>query len=186
VIRLQEDNGAVTTSTFDPNTGYPLTMKDAQAGADNTPATVFTYNTSLNGHVADLASKTSPEGRKWTFGYDGVGNLTSVTDPAGNATTTAGDFTTTYSYDTLGQLQSATDANGHSTGYSGYDANGYPQTITDAKTKNTTFVYDARGNVTTVTDPLGHHPDLRPVRPAAGPLRAQDRHRANHHPRARL
>jgi RHS repeat-associated protein len=157
VTRLQENNTAATTWTYDPNTGYPLTMKDAQAGADNTPATVFTYNTSLNGHVADLASKTSPEGRRWTFGYDGVGNLTSATDPAGNATPTAGDFTTTYTYDQFGQLSTATDADNHPpTVYSVYDANGYPQTITDAKTKSTQFVYDARGNVTKVTDPLLH------------------------------
>jgi RHS repeat-associated protein len=156
VTRLQENNLAATTWTYDPNTGYPLTMKDAQANADNTPATVFTYNTSLNGHIADLASKTSPEGRRWTFGYDTAGNLTSVTDPAGNATPTVGDFTTTYSYDNLGQLQSATDANGHPTAYSGYDANGYPTVITDAKTNATRFVYDERGNVTKVTDPLNH------------------------------
>jgi RHS repeat-associated protein len=158
VIRLQENNTAATTWTYDPNTGYPLTMKDAQAGADNTPATVFTYTTSLNGHVADLASKTSPQGRRWSFGYDGVGNLTSVTDPAGNATPTIpNDFTTTYTYDPLGQLSSVTDADGHPpTLYSSYDANGYPQTITDAKAKPTRFVYDARGNVTRVTDPLLH------------------------------
>ncbi len=156
VTRLQENNGAATTWTYDPNAGYPLTMKDAQANADNTPATTFTYNTSLNGHVADLASRTSPEGRRWAFGYDAVGNLTSVTDPAGNATPTVGDFTTTYTYDGFGQLQTATDANGHPTGYSAYDANGYPQTITDAKTNATRFVYDVRGNVTKVTDPLQH------------------------------
>jgi RHS repeat-associated protein len=157
VIRLEENNHAVTSWTYDPNTGYPLTMRDAQAGADNTPATTFGYQTSLNGHVADLTSKTSPEGRRWAFGYDTAGNLTTVTDPAGTATPTIpNDFQTTYTYDGLGQLQSATDANGNPTGYSSYDANGYPQTITDAKTKITRFVYDARGNVTKVTDPLGH------------------------------
>jgi YD repeat-containing protein len=157
VIRLEENNHAVTSWTYDPNTGYPLTMRDAQANADNTPATTFGYQTSLNGHVADLTSKTSPENRQWAFGYDTVGNLTTVTDPAGTATTTAGDFTTTYTYDNLGQLSTATDADNHPpTGYSGYDANGYPQTITDAKTKITQFVYDARGNVTKVTDPLLH------------------------------
>ena len=47
----------------------------------------------------------SPEGRTWTFGYDPLGNLTSVTDPKGNATATVDDYTTKYTYDTLGQLQ---------------------------------------------------------------------------------
>ena len=155
VISLRENNQALTTWTYDPNTGYPLTMRDAQANADNTPATTFGYQTGPN-HTADLTSRTSPEGRKWTFGYDAAGNLTSVTDPAGNATTTAGDFTTTYTYDNFGQLATATDANGNITRYSSYDANGYPQVITDPKLKLTQFVYDARGNVTKVTDPLLH------------------------------
>jgi YD repeat-containing protein len=73
VIRLQENNAAVTTWTFDPNSvdpnsGYPLTMKDAQANADGTAAMTFGYQTSLSGHVADLTSKTSPEGRKGPSG----------------------------------------------------------------------------------------------------------------------
>jgi RHS repeat-associated protein len=157
VIRLEENNHAVTTWTYDPNTGYPLTMRDAQANADNTPPTTFAYQTSQNGHVADLTSKTSPEGRAWAFGYDSVGNLTTVTDPSGTATPTAGDFTTSYAYDGFGQLSTVTDADSHPpTVYSSYDANSYPQTITDPKGKITSFTYDVRGNVTKVTDPLLH------------------------------
>jgi YD repeat-containing protein len=102
--------------------------------------------------------KTSPEGRTWAFGYDAQGNLTTVTDPAGTATTIAGDFTTTYGYDPTGQLLSAKDANGNTTSYSSYDPNGYPQTIADPTPQHnaTTFVYDVRGNVLKVTDALNH------------------------------
>ena len=157
VDRLEENNGAFTTWTYNPSTGYPLTMKDAEANKNGTAASTFSYQTLLNGHVADLIGRTSPEGRTWAFGYDTKGNLTTLTDPAGTATpTVANDFTTTYTYDVNGQLLAATDANRHGTGYSNYDANGYPQTITDPLTRSTTFGYDPRGQVTKVTDVLNH------------------------------
>jgi RHS repeat-associated protein len=157
VTSLIEDNGATTTYTYDPKTGYPLTMKDAEANKNNTAATVYTYQTRLDGFSADLLTKTSPEGRKWQFGYDSFGNLTSVTDPKGVATATAGDYTTTYTYDSFGQLQTATDANGHTTTYSAFDPNGYPQTTTNPAPFNqpSTATYDERGEVLSATDELG-------------------------------
>ncbi|HEX6500295.1 MAG TPA: DNRLRE domain-containing protein [Micromonosporaceae bacterium] len=155
VTQLTEDNGAITRYTYDANTGYPLTVQDAEAVKNGWPATRMTYATGLNGHIADLATKTSPEGRQWAFGYDPVGNLTSVTDPDGTATSTAGDYTTTYTYDSYGQVQTATDANGHTTRYSNFDSNGYPQTTTDALNHDTNTAYDTWGHVTSVTDPLG-------------------------------
>jgi RHS repeat-associated protein len=156
VIQLQEDNGALSKWTYDPKTGFPLTITDAQAVADGTASTTLTYQTSSNGFVAELTEKRSPEGRRWVFGYDAKGNLTSVTDPKGTATPTdPNDFVTRYEYDALGQLSKITDANEHATLYSSFDPTGYPKTITDARTKATGFTYDVRGNVLTVTDPLG-------------------------------
>jgi RHS repeat-associated protein len=155
VTRLEEANGAVTTYSFDPKTGYPLTTKDAEANKNNTAAATYTYSTGNNGYIADLFQKKSPEGRTWQFGYDTVGNLTTVTDPDGTATTTAGDYTTTYTYDTYGELTKATDANGHATTYSDFEANGYPATTTDALTNASHATYDDRGQVLTATDELG-------------------------------
>ena len=74
---------------LDQNTGYPLEMADAEANANQTPPTKLTYRTGLNGHIADLATNASPEGRTWSFGYDDKGNLTSATDPAGTASPAA-------------------------------------------------------------------------------------------------
>ncbi|BCL12656.1 hypothetical protein GCM10017556_03950 [Micromonospora sagamiensis] len=152
VIRLEEANTAVSTWQYDQKTGYPTEIRDAEAVRNNTPGTVLTYQRQLNGYVADLTEKTSPEGRKWTFGYEGDGDLSWVTDPMGNTTADTDDYRTSYTYDAWGQMLTATDANGNVTVNNGFDANGYPQTITDAKQKSTTFTYDERGQVTTVTD----------------------------------
>ncbi|MBC9731294.1 DNRLRE domain-containing protein, partial [Streptomyces sp. TRM68367] len=152
VTSLTEDNGATTTWTYDPKTGYPLTKKDAEANKNGWPATTYTYQTRLDGYSSDLFTKTSPEGRKWQFGYDSYGNLTSVQDPKGVAT--GSGYTTTYSYNSYGELTQATDANNHSTNYTAFDDNGYPQTETDALGDVTQTSYDVRGNVLSVTDPL--------------------------------
>ncbi len=159
----------ITTWTYDKVTGYPLTVTDpvANDGTANAsaPHTELTYQTSLNGHVANLATKTSALGTKttavtndfqWTFGYDGNGNLTSVTDPEGVATATAGDYQTTYTYDpTTGDLATVTDADGNTTTYDDYDPTGNPQIITDATSHDTTVKYDDRGNLTSLTDANG-------------------------------
>ena len=157
VTSLTEDNGATTTWTYDQNTGYPLTMTDALANKNGTASTTYTYQTGLSGHIANLASKLTPQQRLWTFSYDANGNLLSVTDPDGNASgAAAGSFTTHYTYDQTGQVQTATDANGNKTTYSSYDPSGYPQSITDPLGNVTNFTYELRGNVTAVTDPLKH------------------------------
>ncbi|WP_433363628.1 DNRLRE domain-containing protein [Actinoplanes sp. CA-142083] len=155
VSSLTENNGAVSAWSYDPKTGYPLETKDAPAVKNGYPGTRLTYSTQLNGYVADLATKTSPEGRKWSFTYTTAGDLATVTDPIGNTTATADDYTTTNTYDAYGLPRTVKDANGHTTSYDDYDANGYPQTITDALTRATKYVYDARGNVTKITDALG-------------------------------
>src|SRR5262249_5500339 len=155
VSKLTEDNGATTTWTFDPKTGYPLSMKDAQANANGTAGTAYSYQTGLGGHIADLTSLLTPQQRLWTFGYDANGNLTSVTDPDGNAPgATAGSYKTKYTYNSVGNLQTATDANGNPTTYSNYDVTGYPQTITDALGNAWTYGYDSRGSVTSSSDPF--------------------------------
>ncbi|MFB7711383.1 DNRLRE domain-containing protein [Streptomyces sp. NPDC056105] len=168
VTYLEEDNGAKTAYCYDQKTGYPLWSRDAEnnkAGvppqSDCAPGTYpanssqYTYQTRLDGFSADLFTKTSPEGRKWQFGYDSFGNLKTVTDPKGVSTATAGDYTTSYEYDSYGELTKTTDANSHASTNSGFGPTGYPATMTDALQKQTSFVYDERGQVTQVTDALG-------------------------------
>ncbi|WP_157745880.1 golvesin C-terminal-like domain-containing protein [Micromonospora purpureochromogenes] len=155
VTTLIEDNGATSTWVYDAKTGYPTLIKDAEAVANGTPGTELKYQFQLNGYVADLVEKLSPERRKWTFGYENDGDLSWVVDPKGNTTSDPEDYKTSYTYDAFGQMLTATDANGNTTRNDLFDANGYPQKIIDAKTKETTFVYDLRGQVTKVTDAYG-------------------------------
>ncbi|WP_154937200.1 DNRLRE domain-containing protein [Micromonospora palomenae] len=156
VTRLEEANGAVSTWTYDAKTGYPTEIKDAEAVKNGTSGTVLAYQRQLNGYVADLTEKTSPEGRKYTFGYETDGDLAWVVDPMGNTTADSGDYKTSYTYDAWGQQVTTTDARNNTTVNSGFDPNGYPQTITDADSRATKFVYDVRGNVLKVTDALNH------------------------------
>ncbi|MEV1166985.1 DNRLRE domain-containing protein [Nonomuraea sp. NPDC049784] len=151
----QEDNGAITRASYDPLTGNQLWIQDAEATAQSTPTTVLSYQYGFGGHIADLIGETSPEGRQFTFAYDPWGNLTSVTDPVGNTTATAGDYTTSYTYDIYGQVRTATDANGNLTKFDEYDATGQPQLITDANGDATHLGYDWRGLPLSVINPLG-------------------------------
>ncbi|MDP9794715.1 RHS repeat-associated protein [Catenuloplanes nepalensis] len=156
VRRLAEPNGAVTTYAYDEKTGLPLEIKDPEANKNNTAPQTFGYRFGLNGHVAEMTSKKSPEGREHTFAYDQYGNLTSVTDPKGTSTPLAGDYTSVYTYDTWGQQLTSTDANDNTTRYAEYDPVGYPKKITDALNLAETYVYDAIGNVVSATNAKGH------------------------------
>jgi YD repeat-containing protein len=147
---------AVTTWTYDAATGFPLTFKTAEANANGWPATEYGYLSTLNGHVADLVFKDSPERRSWFYVYDPRGNLASVTDPNGSASPEEGDFTTRFEYDEFGQVIRTVDANGHPTVHDNHDATGQPQIIIDAELNGSLLSYDARGNLIHLIDPLGH------------------------------
>lgn len=141
---LKEHNGATSTWVYDKKTGYPLEIRDAEANVHNTPPTRLGYRTELDGHIADLTEKTSPEGRKWTFGHDDKGNLKTLTDPKGAVIRN--------DYDTFGQLIAVTDANGHTTRFADYDPIGLPRRTIDALDCITTVRYDEAGNVVSTTD----------------------------------
>ncbi|MGP3956480.1 DNRLRE domain-containing protein [Nonomuraea sp. 3N208] len=151
-----QPNQAITSWTYDPKTGYPLTITDAEANnAEVTKATVLDYYRGLGGYVADLKTKTSPQGRSWAFSYDALGNLKTVTDPLGVPTPDATDYTTFYEYDPVGQLTKVIDAEDNPTTFTDYHASGFPEKITDAESNVTSTGYDVRGNVLSVTDALG-------------------------------
>jgi RHS repeat-associated protein len=78
------------------------------------------------------------------YGYDAVGNQTSLTDANGHPTS--------YAYDDLNRLISITDALTHTISY-GYDAVGNRTAITDAEGYATAFEYDVLNRLTNITYP---------------------------------
>jgi RHS repeat-associated protein len=159
VTTLTEDNGAVTSWTYDQLTGYPLTFTDAQWRV----ASTNTYQTALNGHIADLTDTVSGQGRHWHYTYDGNGNRLSAQAPEGTAAgATPPTYLTTYGYDGFGSLLTVTDANQHTTNYGyyradgSYEPTGQPVAVTDPLGNVTHTSYGGRGETASVTDPLGH------------------------------
>ncbi|MCW6009392.1 hypothetical protein K1W54_33340 [Micromonospora sp. CPCC 205371] len=155
VIRLRENNGAITTWEYDPKTGMPLQMRDAEGNAHGHPPTTFRYRTDLDGHVADLVEQVTPEGRRVTAVYDEFGDVVAITDPKGNATAAEGDYTTRFRYDEFGHLITVTDANGGVTTFGDYDVNGSPRRVTDALNCTSFVSYDAAGNAVSSVDAAG-------------------------------
>ncbi|WP_422925495.1 putative Ig domain-containing protein [Singulisphaera sp. PoT] len=109
---------------------------------------VLTYSYDANG---DLITAKDPTNRATTYGYlDDPAHphfLSSITDPAGNASTAQ--------FDSDGKLIGLADASGNTTTNT-YDTVGGSQTIVDALGNQTTLNFDDRGNVTKTVDPLGH------------------------------
>ncbi|MFF3878157.1 hypothetical protein [Streptomyces sp. NPDC001978] len=100
--------------------------------------------------------------RRTTTTYDKVGNVRTVTEPKGNLTSTAGDYTTAYTYDEIYQPVSSVDAKGNKTS-AVYDKVGNIVTVIDPK-KNATadtadfttkFEYDLDHRVIKTTDAAG-------------------------------
>ncbi|MEV0794771.1 DNRLRE domain-containing protein [Kribbella sp. NPDC050459] len=145
VVRLEEPNGAVSTWEYDPNTGYPLKVRDAMAVKAGLAGVVMKYTTLTTGtRPTVLDSKTSAAGRIDSFTYDANGNLKTVKNGLG--------YGPAYTYNDNGTLATVTDARNGLTKYENYDANGYPQSITEPELATTLFTYDTRGNVVRVVD----------------------------------
>ena len=116
----------------------------------------------------DLISSSTPDGNgsdvaTTTYSYDTDGEKTSVIAPDGNLPgANAGNYTTVTSYNADGLPTSQNQAGGtgatvtsRSNNY-GYDADGNPTTVKDARGYTTTTTYNADDKVTLVTDPDGN------------------------------
>jgi RHS repeat-associated protein len=101
------------------------------------------------------------------YGYDGKGNVNSVTDPNGHNTgylydplnrlaevSQPGNLITSYFYDIHGNLTSVIDAEEHETIYQ-YDDMGRVVSTTSPDTGTVTYVYDEAGNLVSKTDAKG-------------------------------
>jgi len=140
VTSMTDALGRTTTYGYDVNTGSLLTVTRLY-GTPDAVTTTFTYEPTFN-HVATI---TEPlPNHTTTYGYDAVGNLTSITNPLGKQIT--------FTYNTSGQPITVTTPAGTMTfTYEGADL----ISITDPTGKVTTRFTDALGRLVEVTDPLG-------------------------------
>lgn len=191
-LSVKDANGVVTDYTYHPR-GWPtsITVRGATTAEDR--VTQLSYWPT--GQVQRI---TEPDGSSVSYVYDAALRLTDIEDNAGNTihytldnagnrlkedTLDAGGTlrrTLARTFNTLGQLTALKDAGNHATGFA-YDANGNPQTVTDALQRVTSQQYDplnrlaqtlqdvggvvaeirsqynALDQVTQVTDPKGLH-----------------------------
>ncbi|WP_137886944.1 RHS repeat-associated core domain-containing protein [Pseudomonas sp. 2FE] len=78
--------------------------------------------------------------RSWSYSYNSLGLIESADGPR----TDVADITR-YAYDAQGNLTQVTNALGHITQLSNYDADGHPQSITDANGVSTSLTYAPQG-----------------------------------------
>jgi RHS repeat-associated protein len=162
--------GWVATET-DPM-GYLTTFTYTPTGKDSATyqTTLFPIEESFLTYDADdrLIGQANGLSEITTYGYDGVGNVTSVEDPNDNITTYVYNsrnelieeieplsVTVSYTYDASGNQQTVTDALGHTT-TTLYDALNRAATMISAVSGTTTITYDAAGRETSLTDPVGN------------------------------
>lgn len=136
------------TTSFQFNSSNEMVTQTAQASANSVATTTYTYNS-----FGEALTAQDALGNTTTNTYDSHGNLTSVTTPAPNNTTTASK--TQFAYNSLGELTTITDPLNNVTTLA-YTSVGLINTITDAQSNVTTYGYDSHGNRTSVTDALNH------------------------------
>ena len=152
-LSVKDANGVVTDYTYHAR-GWPTSV--TVRGASTTEDRVTQISYWPTGQVQQI---TEPDGSSVTYVYDAAQRLTDVADSAGNTihytldnagnrldenTVDAGGTlrrTLARTYNTLGQLTALKDASGHATSFT-YDANGNPQTVTDALQRVTRQQYD--------------------------------------------
>jgi YD repeat-containing protein len=120
--RITDPLGLVSTASYDAATGNLLaTLADAGASPHLNARSSFTYDA-----FGQVLTATDPLLTVTRYGYDAVGNATSITRDAGANRL---NQLTTMACSAAGDVISATDPNGHVT-TSTYDANRRPTTVT--------------------------------------------------------
>ncbi|HET9082145.1 MAG TPA: LamG-like jellyroll fold domain-containing protein, partial [Trebonia sp.] len=144
--------GAVTEATYD-YLGRKVTATQVERDTASGTAvytTGYTYNDTSGGGW--LSQQASPDGVTTSYGYDTAGEVTSVTDGAGN--------TTSYSYDSLGRKTKVTYPDGTATTV-GYDAAGNVTSTANLDSSGTVLAatsatFDGEGDQLSATDAAGN------------------------------
>ncbi|MGF1628172.1 MAG: RHS repeat-associated core domain-containing protein [Kiloniellaceae bacterium] len=153
-VHTEEDaNSNITTYDYDSSTGNLLTVTHPPVGGQ-TPTESFTYN----GRGQRL-THTDAEGKVTNYTYNtGTEALISVIDDYGTGRL---NLTSSYGYDTVGNITSITDANGHTTTKQ-HDTMRRVTQITAPSPFGyvTTYTHDEDGNLVTVVNDPGTSPHL--------------------------
>jgi len=175
----QYQNNELVSRTLGSGTPQAATWTfayDPTAGISSlTDPNKHTWTSTWDGN-GNLLKRTDPLQHPTSYTYDANGNLTTITDPMTYVTTLGYDAanvnlisvarlnTTTNQYSTTsltrdpahpGDVINEQDPDGNSWSFS-YDANGYPQSVTDRAGDVTTYTYDNLGNLRTKVSPKGN------------------------------
>ncbi len=149
--------GQVTSTTYD-GVGRPVTTTLPDYTPPNSSTALTSTLTNTYDSAGRLASETDALGGVTSYGYDQLGNLTSITEPPAEEGGTAP--VTTSTYDLLGEQLSTTGPTGARTEAT-YDDLGRQITLTEIErhptpsAHTTTHAYDDAGNLTSTTSPSG-------------------------------
>lgn len=125
--------------------GRPLlTSRVASTPVDSATRYLFTADGRIQSQTDALG-----HGTTWTYSPTGFQNVTET-----RAVTAAGEKKTTFGYDGYGRTSSVTDPTG-ATSQTFYDARNRVTSTVGARADTTRFGFDGGGNVTTVTDARG-------------------------------
>lgn len=109
----------------------------------------FTYDAAGNltrREEIDTSNSRKPVSRAWTYTWNALGLLTSVTGPRTDVTQA-----TSYTYDAQGNLATSTNALNHVTTVNAVNAAGLPTSVTDENGVVTLMTYDPLGRISTVS-----------------------------------
>jgi RHS repeat-associated protein len=147
---VDPDNNRTTTGyDGDGRVTSVLQAPYTQPGSSSsiTQPTTYAYD-----EAGNLVQATDPAGNVTQYGYDALGDVTSVTQPQLPGQSAPGVWH--YTYDAAGEQLSAADPLGNTT-QSTYNYFGELASSTDALDHTTSYAYDYLGDLTTVTSPDG-------------------------------
>ncbi|HEU0097572.1 MAG TPA: RHS repeat-associated core domain-containing protein [Allosphingosinicella sp.] len=143
--RIEDFNGLkrTTTTTWSPAFHLPTQIVSPNLTVN------FTYDTAgrlTRREEVDTINARQPVTRAWTYTWNSVGLMTSVTGPRTDVVQT-----TTYTYDAYGNLATVKDALNRVTTINAVNASGLPTSVTDQNGVVTLLTYDALGRIATTS-----------------------------------
>jgi YD repeat-containing protein len=146
VTSFTDENGKVTTSTYDPINGHLLSVTNTVTDVDQTQGVQQTTNYHYQPTTGLLDTITDPLSHVTTVAFDTARRLWTTTDLLG---------TTTLGYDPHGNLATSQDRLGKITTLTN-DAMGRTTQSTDPATHAESWVYNTAGLLQTYTNKNGH------------------------------